>query len=152
MHSFMFWTSADTEKGIQEKKTQKRLNHLMSVFNDAWRYLDLCSWLASLWFLTFLKTENTQKNEKRKQKKGQNTNFDSTWPTIVFRFHFSCPRPGKTYLRLYHSPCTIFHYFLSLLQSRRLKINNVKSHAINQTSFRIKIHFLHSCSFVSLLS
>lgn len=21
---------------------RKRLNHLMSVFNDAWRYLDLC--------------------------------------------------------------------------------------------------------------
>ena len=109
IHVFMFRTSVDTEKGIW-----KRLNHLMSVFNDAWRYLDLCFMPASLRVLDiFLGNNKLLEEWKAKAEKGSKHAFR------LFLNYFSCPPTKRDSIRC-------FFLTISIISSRfcRLQIEN----------------------------
>jgi hypothetical protein len=38
----VLWPGIQPEQTNMKREIEKRLNHLMSVLNDAWRYLDIC--------------------------------------------------------------------------------------------------------------
>lgn len=122
----------------QKKGIWKRLNHLMSVFNDAWRYLDLCFMPASLRVLNiFLGNNKLSEEWKAKAEKRVKTRI-----SIVFELFFLPPNRARlNSLFLFND----FHYFLSLLQTADWKLITlrVESAAINQ--------ILHLNSFFSIL-
>lgn len=94
----------DTKTRCKEECTRmlnrERLNHLMSVFNDAWRYLDLCFIFVLLFYAIplYLFESKQMKNRKRKRKRVKTRNSISAdmkkdslfvcWISVQWGFDF----------------------------------------------------------------
>jgi hypothetical protein len=69
IHVLVSRSAAAEDNQTWKREIEKRLNHLMSALNDAWRYLDLCfvpSALAARFFLPFV-------SRTRRWREGQDT-------------------------------------------------------------------------------
>lgn len=109
---------------------EKKLNHLMEVFNDAWRNLDLCFTARSRGFSTVnvdLKTHEEMEDWNRMPKKGQNFNFIEEFFASRHANDF-VPQLGRARLaRLSLSTCTkVINYISSSLALNSLFLHSLQ--------------------------